>query len=714
MLQKLLVWLAWMYWHTNRPFVAAFAEAVFGYGEGDLKVNGRDVARKLTHYLHQIQPQVFLQFIGTLALLPLCQAKVFPRSALRRALSKLWHGILSFFAHGHFLLSSKTKRAKWVDTMFRRLIECAPQQEEDIVKTIVTLTLFKSVLGIAYLEQPKVWEAIGYKPFQQRSWNPPSGPDLAQPPETESAKLLHAMRKTPREVARKPAGQQTYCVIGSGAGGAVAARTLQERFPRARVVLLEVGPLITNEKFHQTFLDATAQLYMNAAATLSQDQQFLFQQGCCVGGSTVVNNSVAFKPQGFWWQNLKDRWQDLDIHLDYDNLLSQYDVLGPLLHVHPLEERVITIGAHTLREGFEKLREKQINFDGLHERLPAPITVPSNTLDCIGCGRCNLGCQYDAKRSLMVTLIPDFVKAGGLLVPDARVTKLHIDTKRTADRDNPYCISAVEVDDGNGGVCIEADRFILAAGAYASSKLLWRSDFVGAIPGVRTVGKKFSVNAGSPLVGAFPGPQDAFLGQQIGYALEVPEERMVIETAFVPPGIMSLGLPAWGPEFQRLLKKARNLMVGVPVFATLTYGEIKKGLLGDSGFVIDFTLIDEDWRRLQKGLEITARAMFEMGAEEVFTNRFDARTIRRPEDITEHFAGIGPSDFITVQSAHMQGGNVIAPKPHYGVVDENLKVHGIDNLWICDASVIPSPITINIAFTVMALSRYAVMRMPEA
>jgi choline dehydrogenase-like flavoprotein len=173
---------------------------------------------------------------------------------------------------------------------------------------------------------------------------------------------------------------------------------------------------------------------------------------------------------------------------------------------------------------------------------------------------------------------------------------------------------------------------------------------------------------------------------------------------------MSLGLPAWGSEFQRKVKKSRHMMVGVPVFATLAYGEIKKSVMGDSGFGIDFTLIDEDWRRLQKGLELTAYAMFEMGAQEVFTNRFDAKSITSPDLVSEHFAGISASDFITVQSAHMQGGNVIASKPHYGVVDQNLKVFGIKNLWICDASVIPSPITINIALTVMALSRYAAVR----
>src|SRR5262249_35674264 len=231
MLQRLLVWLAWAYWYANRPFVAAFAETLLGYGEGDLKVNGRHITRKITRYMRRIQPQVLLQFMATLALLPLYSPRSFPKSAVRRALAKLWYGIKSFFAHGHFLMSTKPKRARWVDTMFRNLIECAPDQEEDIVKTIVTLTLFKSVLGIAYLEQPEVWRALGHHPYQQRSCTPPSGPDLANPPETEAAKVLHAMRKTPREVARKPTGRQTYCVIGSGAGGAVAARTLQERFP---------------------------------------------------------------------------------------------------------------------------------------------------------------------------------------------------------------------------------------------------------------------------------------------------------------------------------------------------------------------------------------------------------------------------------------------------------------------------------------------------
>jgi choline dehydrogenase-like flavoprotein len=114
------------------------------------------------------------------------------------------------------------------------------------------------------------------------------------------------------------------------------------------------------------------------------------------------------------------------------------------------------------------------------------------------------------------------------------------------------------------------------------------------------------------------------------------------------------------------------------------------------------------------GMKIAAHAMFKMGAEEVFISRLNASVVRREEDIDDYFAGIDESDFITVLSAHMQGGNAMAARPYDGVVDKDMKVFGVDNLWICDASVIPSPITVNIAMTVMALSRYAARRIAAA
>src|ERR1041385_1413298 len=106
MLQNIFIGLAWFYWHINRPFVGAFTEALFGFGEGGLKVNGRVIVRKMTRYMHELQPQVFIRLVATVALLPLYGPPSFPRSAFWRALVKLWFGVKSFFGHWHFFMSS--------------------------------------------------------------------------------------------------------------------------------------------------------------------------------------------------------------------------------------------------------------------------------------------------------------------------------------------------------------------------------------------------------------------------------------------------------------------------------------------------------------------------------------------------------------------------------------------------------------------------------
>jgi choline dehydrogenase-like flavoprotein len=62
---------------------------------------------------------------------------------------------------------------------------------------------------------------------------------------------------------------------------------------------------------------------------------------------------------------------------------------------------------------------------------------------------------------------------------------------------------------------------------------------------------------------------------------------------------------------------------------------------------------------------------------------------------------------LSLNSAHPQGGNAISVNADCGVVDPSFRVHGIPNLYVCDASVFPSSITVNPQFTVMALAHYA-------
>ncbi len=699
----------WLYWRLSKPFVVAFSEAHMGYGEGQFKVDGRQVYAKVTAFLKQLPPQVFEFFMLAVATVPLYVPPALPRNPLRRALVEFWYALKSAFGRFVFVLQGRKRRSLWIETMYRRLIQQAPEQADQVVKTIVSLQSFRTVLASAYLDEKRIWDALDYQPVHQRSFDPPTGPDLATPPPSPQGEMLKREARRPSEVAKKPPGKRTYCVIGSGAGGAVAAHRIQQLEPDARIVLIEAGPLTNNDDYARQQLTTAARLYMNAGVTLTQNQLIYLVQGRAVGGSTLVNNAVAFKPEGFWWdENIVDQWRSLGVNLDYPDLHAQYDPLLERLHVGPADEEpeIISQMSRTIRDGWTKLKEAG-RIPPSDQVVPAPI----NTLKCIGCGRCNYACQYEAKQSMLNTLIPELVEKGGLLVPQAQVTKLLF------DRDAPPMrVRAVRAVTPDGEVAdIECDRCVVAPGAYASTKLLWKSGFTGAAAGVRTVGKRFSINAGTPLIGIFPEgtPQDGFNGQQVGYALEIQKERIIIETSFAPPGAVGQSLNVWGDEFQVRVRQLNRIAAAVPVLGTLAYGEIKRGLLGQSGFVVDFNLIEQDWIRFQRGLRVSAEAMFEMGAEEVFINRFNGQSLRRdagPVAFEAYFSGLGPSDFIPVISGHLQGGNVIGPQPFSGVVDTNLKVYGMENCWVCDASVIPAPITLNIAFTVMALARYAAPR----
>jgi choline dehydrogenase-like flavoprotein len=444
-------------------------------------------------------------------------------------------------------------------------------------------------------------------------------------------------------------------------------------------------------------LDAAARLYMNGGATLSQNEKYTFRQARCVGGGTTVNNSVALKPLDFWWNdNIVDRWTSLGAELDFDELYRAYDDISDLINVAPLDPRVISPMSRTVRDGFARAYpDAKIN------------TVKANLRGCIGCGRCNLGCQYGAKQSMLETTLPEFVRNGGLLVPHADIEHIMFDEQR------PRVRSIIVIDQAGEYVEIEADKFVLATGCLASTKLLWRAGYQGVDNGPRTVGRRFSANIGSTVTGRFSEPQRGWDGQQIGYMIEVPRERMVIETAFAPPAVFGLSTSLWGDRLAEVFKRIDLLAIAVPVLGSYTYGEIRQDV-NPSGFAIDYRLIEEDWRRLQLGMKMSAQALLAMGAEEIYTTRFDGRSLKAGESVNKFFAETGPLQYLRIETAHLQGGNIIHTDPYQGVVDTNLKVHGVDNLWITDASVMPAPITLNIQLTVMALAAYAAPRIVAA
>ena len=57
-----------------------------------------------------------------------------------------------------------------------------------------------------------------------------------------------------------------------------------------------------------------------------------------------------------------------------------------------------------------------------------------------------------------------------------------------------------------------------------------------------------------------------------------------------------------------------------------------------------------------------------------------------------------------LNSTQRAGGNAMSVDRKRGVVDTGFKVHDVDDLYVCDASVFPTSIKVNPQWTVMALA----------
>ena len=106
-----------------------------------------------------------------------------------------------------------------------------------------------------------------------------------------------------------------------------------------------------------------------------------------------------------------------------------------------------------------------------------------------------------------------------------------------------------------------------------------------------------------------------------------------------------------------------------------------------------------------EGLQVAGRIWLQAGAERVMPATFAWQEFRAPQELDRLPGRILESGDLLMTSAHPQGGNALG-----AVVDEDFRVRGVDNLYLCDASVFPTSVHVNPQLTVMGLAQYAARR----
>ncbi len=558
------------------------------------------------------------------------------------------------------------------------LLRLIPDWWRRLVQIMIRVSQQITYLG--YYNDPRSFRSVGYTPFSKR----PRYKTLPIPP-----RRPHPLQVLTPDAIVAPVIDADVCIIGSGAGGAILAYHLAKA--GREVLVVERGRYVEPRDFTEDEVEMIGKLYADGAFQQTQDFRFTVLQGSCVGGSTVVNNAVCFEPP----EPVLARWNDPAIHaagLDLVQLRSSAAEIVQFLRIARQDSAPLNPSAAKYVAGAAALGLKPPELD--------VDVVRANIEGCFGCGYCNMGCAFGKKLSMLDTALPwaqrDF-PGRVRIIAECEVGRL-----RTLSGPVQRVIDARATFPDGRKLSIRARTFVVSTGAIASPYLLLRSGIGRGLP----VGKGACFNLGAPLTAEYDDVMNAYDGLQIShYGRPRAERGWVYETWWNPPVAQAVNMPGWFEDhFENMRRYSRLMAVGALV-GSAGNAQIKEALTGGPDVI--YTPERADLLKLADALKQLGRILFAGGARRVMANTWGYDVFTNPGELERLDQICLDPSYITLGTGHPQGGNALSTDPRRGVVGPDFRVHGYDNLYVCDASVFPSSVTVNPQLTVMSLAHYA-------
>ncbi len=491
------------------------------------------------------------------------------------------------------------------------------------------------------------------------------------------------------------------CVIGSGAAGAIIATKLAEE--GKSVVLLEKGGYHDGESMNQREADMLPLLWKNAGANFTSNLRIAVAQGCCLGGSTVINDAVCFRIP----LPVIEQWKEKGVSISKNEWDEANEEVSKRIHVTEVTDGELNNNARKLKEACERyLIDGKAIKHGKNTRNCGQSFSDPQLHTCVKCGFCHIGCHYDTKQSMLVTYIHDSLndtKQDYKVYCNCQVDRITHDGIGIATGINGTFINI----DGSEihRIRVNAKVIVVSAGSIASSSLLHNSSVGG-----KNVGRGVALHPAPFVIGHFEeeiygnrGIPMSYTCHQFGITNDVKHGGFLIESIFLPIFQMAIAIPTYGVDHKRMMSEFNNYtMAGI-----MTRDEPTGTVLMSYGSNprLDYSLSSQTIKDMARGMAIVARMWFDVGATSVITSHMDIPEIKNKADIPKVKDAVkyNPNGLM-VGSAHPQGGNRMGDNKGECVVDSDCKVFGFKNLYVCDASVFPTALGVNPQLTVMALA----------
>jgi choline dehydrogenase-like flavoprotein len=489
----------------------------------------------------------------------------------------------------------------------------------------------------------------------------------------------------------EPAGEGEECdvvVIGSGAGGAVAAATLAEG--GLDVILLEAGAGYNRDTYPSDPLEAIASIYRDGGLTIAEGRPPIpVPVARTVGGTTVINSGTCFRAP----EPVLEGWRERYGIAWADKLAPDFAEAEEFLRVTPLDPE---------RMG----RNGQLAMEGTAALGVSGGPISRNAGNCIQCSSCPYGCRIDAKQGMHVSYVPRAVAAGARLRAGVEARRLIVEAGRVA---GVRC--AVEkAGAGNGSrrpYTVRARRAtIVAGGALGTPELLLRSGLGGD-----QVGRNLHMHPACWVGARYEEEVRGWEGvMQSYYVDEWEAEGVLLEATFTPLPFGGAWLAGSGREHQEsILGFDRVGSIGVQL-TDESSGRV--GIARDGSIRARYRLTDEDVRKVTFGIARAAEVHFAAGASEVYPN-IGRAPVLRPGEVAEFEATRFKPSELRLEAFHPMGTARIAGEGE-GVCDSRGAVRGVEGLYVADASLFPTAVGVNPMMTIVAFAKRIAAEVAEA
>jgi choline dehydrogenase-like flavoprotein len=493
-------------------------------------------------------------------------------------------------------------------------------------------------------------------------------------------------------------------VIGSGAGGASTAM----RFAEAgkKVLVLERGGYYTGllDPLDRTRLglgtlnqredDMLARIDGGRGFTSTDDGLANLTYGNCVGGATVHYWADSYRTPPDRLE-LWERDFGVEGH-SADELAPYFAEIERDLGIHPATSEYYNVNNLLFKRGIEALGW-----------LGEP--VPQARRGCSKSGHCMQGCSFDAKQSMLVTYIPRAVHAGAVVYADCRVDGITTEDGRATGAVASF-IDRETAKPNGAKLFASAKIVVLAAGGFGSAPILLRSKLANSSG---QVGKNLRANLCSMVHGLFE--EDVVMWHNIPAAHGCLEWRLAREEGgryreggylLMPnqlnPAALSIFLPGFGAEHRRRVKQLPRIGGTIAWIDDVESGEVRIDPAGEVRY--ELPIRGRNAAILRDSMKKGAQLLLAAGAREAFLSDPEGTRIRDEKEIEKiDHLDLDPG-ILSFAAPHPAGTCRMGRDPATSVVRSTGETWDVENLYVADPSVFPTPVSVDPSETILAFS----------